>query len=270
VQLTYATQQRVDALAQRYGVSGDAVRTLLDAVARGGGTMAQFYHSELGGGGQWMSGGMTMVGDMFNSRLASTVSGLCSELAQLYYEGGLYEPQQGSYGTQQQGGGFMQQSSQWYPAELGIPSSSGSQNDLRYAVFPGTRRLALERSGQLTVYDTLDHQIGGVQQQQGGGYGEPSFTSQYGTFTVASLPRAQGYGNTQPSYEPQNAPVNQPAYYDAPQAAPAAQSAPDLAGPSGGSRDALATLERLADLVTKGLLTPDEFAAKKRELLARI
>jgi Short C-terminal domain len=232
-------------------------------VARGGGTMAQFYHSELGGGGQWMSGGMTMVGDMFNSRLASTVSGLCSELAQLYYEGGLYEPQQGSYGTQQQGGGFMQQSSQWYPAELGIPSSSGSQNDLRYAVFPGTRRLALERSGQLTVYDTLD-------QQQGGGYGEPSFTSQYGTFTVASLPRAQGYGNTQPSYEPQNAPVNQPAYYDAPQAAPAAQSAPDLAGPSGGSRDALATLERLADLVTKGLLTPDEFAAKKRELLARI
>jgi hypothetical protein len=49
-------------------------------VAAGGGTLAQFNcnHPELGGNGQWMSGGMTMVGDMFNYGLKATVSGLCS------------------------------------------------------------------------------------------------------------------------------------------------------------------------------------------------
>jgi hypothetical protein len=44
------------------------VRTLLFAVSAGGGTLAQFDHAELGGSGQWMSGGMTMVGDMFNCK----------------------------------------------------------------------------------------------------------------------------------------------------------------------------------------------------------
>ena len=59
----------------KIGVSVDAVRTLLFAVAAGGGTLAQFNHPELGGNGQWMSGGMTMVGDMFNYGLKATVSG---------------------------------------------------------------------------------------------------------------------------------------------------------------------------------------------------
>lgn len=52
--LTSAGEQSVQQLSQRYGVSVDAVKTLLFAVSLGGGTMAQFYHSELGGGGQWM------------------------------------------------------------------------------------------------------------------------------------------------------------------------------------------------------------------------
>jgi hypothetical protein len=74
-QLTPGGHQAIQDLAQRYGVSVDAVRTLLFAVAAGGGTLAQFYHPELGGNGQWMSGGMTMVGDMFNYGLKATVSG---------------------------------------------------------------------------------------------------------------------------------------------------------------------------------------------------
>lgn len=78
--LTDSGAQAVQGLAQRYGVSVDAVLALPSAVSAGGGSMAQFYHPELGGGGQWMQGGMTMVGDMFNGRLQSTVSGLCSEL----------------------------------------------------------------------------------------------------------------------------------------------------------------------------------------------
>src|SRR4051812_38557099 len=82
-QLTDAGQRAVQELAQRYGVSVDAALALLFAVSAGGGTMAQFYHPELGGGGQWMQGGMTMVGDMFNGRLQYTVSGLCAELSTL-------------------------------------------------------------------------------------------------------------------------------------------------------------------------------------------
>ena len=43
--------------------------------------MAQFTHPELGGSGQWMQGGMTMVGDMFNNALKAQVDGLCAELS---------------------------------------------------------------------------------------------------------------------------------------------------------------------------------------------
>ena len=82
-QLTPEGNQALHDLAQRYGLSIDAVRTLLFAVSAGGGTLAQFSHSELGGSGQWMRGGMTMVGDMFNDGLKATVSGLCSELSSL-------------------------------------------------------------------------------------------------------------------------------------------------------------------------------------------
>ena len=76
-------QQRVEAIAQRYGVSTDAVITLLDALIAGHGTMAQFTHPELGGSGQWMHGGMTMVGDMLNHALKAQVDGVCAELARL-------------------------------------------------------------------------------------------------------------------------------------------------------------------------------------------
>src|SRR5215831_4135859 len=80
-QLTSEGQQQVTALAQRYGVSTEAVWTLLQALVHGHGTMAQFDHPELGGRGQWMPGGMVMVGDMFNQGLKATVDGLCVELA---------------------------------------------------------------------------------------------------------------------------------------------------------------------------------------------
>jgi hypothetical protein len=43
----------------RHSVSPDAVRTILRALRSGGGTMAQFSHSDFGGMSQWSSG-MTM------------------------------------------------------------------------------------------------------------------------------------------------------------------------------------------------------------------
>src|SRR5260370_670701 len=52
----------------------------------------------------------------------------------------------------------------WWPVDLGIPSTSGSTDDLRYAYFPLKRRLAIERQGTVTIYDTGEHHFrGGLQ-----------------------------------------------------------------------------------------------------------
>src|ERR1700757_766177 len=66
-------------------------------------------------------------------------------------------------------------------------SSTGAQNGVRYAYFAPAQRLAIEISGKVTVYDTLDHQIGGFSQQQSHG-GSLTFSSQYGLVDVATLP----------------------------------------------------------------------------------
>ena len=68
----------IDRLAIRHSVSTDAVRTILRALRSGGGTMAQFSHSDFGGMSQW-SPGMTMVGDMFNNSLKSKPDTICTE-----------------------------------------------------------------------------------------------------------------------------------------------------------------------------------------------
>jgi len=184
-QLTFAGQQKINDLAQRYAVSVDAVTTLLQAVVNGHGTMAQFYHAELGGGGQWMQGGMTMVGDMFNQGLKAKVAGLCAELSNLLANQPFVpapSPQAPLLGG----------SGNWWPGDLGVPSASGSQNDIRYAYFPSSRRLAVEVDGRVSVYDTLDHHIGGVSQQQQGSGASVTFTSQYGVVSVLSLPIVSG------------------------------------------------------------------------------
>jgi len=263
--LTANGEAAVRNLAQRYGVSVDAAKTLLFAVNAGGGSMAQFYHSELGGGGQWMRGGMTMVGDMFNGGLQATVAGLCSELSSLLGSQQVFEPiPPSSHGSNGYG-------NNWWPQGLGSPSSSGGQNDSRYAYFPQAQRLAIDRGGRVTVYNTLDHNIGGVQQQQGGASGSLSFSSQFGTFTVDSLPLAD---------QPNNSVMESPAFQSQPQQwqAPIQNSAPSFTQPqqnsSGGAPqthdEILATLERLGGLVQKGILSEDEFRTKKAELLSRL
>src|SRR5271168_563054 len=192
--------------------------TLLQALVNSNGTMAQFNHWELGGNGQWMLGGMTMVGDMFNYGLKAKVDGLCSELSQLLAQQP-FVPVPSSFQSQSQGGGqqpggqgggasislFVPEapgraSGQWWPVELGFPNGSGAQNQVRYAYFNAAHRLAVELNGHVTVYDSLDHQIGGVSQQQGSG-GSLTFTSQYGTVSVSTLPiiSADGVPNNTPA-----------------------------------------------------------------------
>ena len=109
--LTDQGLQKINDLAQHYGVSADAVMTLLQALLNSKGAMAQFDHRELGGAGQWMPGGMTMVGDMFNHGLKAKVDGLCSDLSQslagqpfVPFAAGFQSQSQSQGGSQQEGG----------------------------------------------------------------------------------------------------------------------------------------------------------------------
>jgi hypothetical protein len=296
-QLSPAGQQAINDVAQRHGFSFDAVATMLDAVVQGNGSMAQFNHFEFSGSGQWMSGGMTMVSDMFNNQLKGRVDSLCSELANLVAnQPGLV--QQGSFQSQSQNGGgagtwqnqsaavtpsftgssqtaqgaaslFVPAGPDWWGADLRWPNSTGAQNNVRYAYFAQARRLAIEVGGRVTVYDTLDHNIGGFSQQQGGS-GTLSFNSQYGLVDVGSLPvvsvdglapaQPVGQPNWQPQQQPQQ-PPEQPGF---------ANPAGSFAGVAASGSDVFATLERLADLCAKGVLTQNEYQAKKAELLARL
>ncbi len=74
----------------------------------------------------------------------------------------------------------------WWPDDLGQPSSSGAQNDMRYAFFPQKRRLLIEDGGKLTTYDSGDHRISGVS-QQGSRERSLTFTSQDGPVRLDEL-----------------------------------------------------------------------------------
>ena len=312
-QLSPAGQQVIAEIAQRHGFSVDAVLSMLDAVINGNGSMAQFNHSEFAGSGQWMRGGMTMVSDMFNNYLKGRVDSLCSELANLVAnqpdlvrsgsfqsqsQGGSnngYGQAQSNYGggsQQQQGGGYGMSSSSnnssfganslfvppgpdWWGTTLRHPNSTGAQNGARYAYFAQARRLAIEVNGRVTIYDTLDHQIGGFSQQQSYG-GSLSFNSQYGLIDVASLPvisvdgvapqqpanNASANGNTNSGYSSSGNSSGNSGYKDS--------NSNSVSSPSSVSQDVFATIERLADLRAKGILSDDEFASKKAELLNRV
>ena len=306
-QLSPAGQQAINDIAQRHGFSADATLSMLDSVINGNGSQAQFSHPEFSGSGQWMRGGMTMVSDMFNNHLKGRVDGLCAELSNLVMSqpdlvrSGSFQSQNqsGGYGSgqaQTSYGGYGQQqgnhandgfgasslfvppapgtSGDWWPADLRWPNSTGAQNGVRYAYFAQARRLAIELNGQVTVYDTLDHQIGGFSQQQSWG-GTLSFNSQYGLIDVASLPVVSVDGVA--PYAPVNTQANASSF-NAPQSPPV--NNPSSSMQHGGgfngnasastTQDVFATIERLADLRAKGILSDEEFASKKAELLNRV
>src|ERR1700740_3234261 len=107
-------------IARRHGLSCEEVLAMLFAIHTGGGTMAQFSIPELGGSGQWMQGGMTMVGgNMFDNALKARVDALCSELAQLLATTAVFPPS-------------MFTSANWWPANLGVPSPAAPPNEGGY------------------------------------------------------------------------------------------------------------------------------------------
>ena len=277
-QLTPEGLRTVAEIAARHGVSVDAALGLLGALAQGYGTQAQFNHPDLGGMGQWSEGGMIMVGDMFNHGLKARVAALCNELAgllrsqppaaaeavrfpsqsqsQSHGDGGavsLFVPGTGGTGA-------------WWPLELGAPASTGTQNDMRYAWFPGTRRVAVEQGGAVRVYDSGEHQISGFSQQQGADR-SLTFTSQFGVVRLSELaPVAPRVEPSRVSPSPAAAPPQSPAPPAPPTAGVPAAASPQPAA----MEEILKTIERLAELRQKDILTEEEFAAKKAELLGRL
>ncbi|TVQ89129.1 MAG: SHOCT domain-containing protein [Chromatiaceae bacterium] len=282
-QLSPQGQQIVQELAARHGFSTDAVAHMLLAVLHGNGSMAQFSHPEFGGSGQWMRGGMLMLGDMFNHALQGRVDALCNELAGLLasqpglLQSGSFQSQsQGGSGRQQQTSGGVQGHSSlfipdpadhWWPTDLGSPAATGSQNNVKYAYFPAARRLAVNSDGSVWVYDSLDHQIGGFSQQQGPG-GSISFSSQYGEVDLNRLPVVLRDG--QPVNTPDRA--SQPPAAGGPNPGQAAPGHPagDSTALAPAEVDVFTAIERLAELQARGILTAEEFANKKAELLSRL
>ena len=152
--LTPEGQGALEGIAQRHGVSVDAVLTLLRALTAGQGTMAQFSHPELGGMGQWSQGGMTMVGNMLDVSLKARVDALCTELAALLHAQPspvVARPTQSQAQSQSSGasgvsifvpGTGTASPETWWLGRAGL-ASSGARNGLQCAFFPAARRLAI-------------------------------------------------------------------------------------------------------------------------------
>ena len=170
-------------------------------------------------------------------------------------------------------------SNQWWPVYLGSPFSSGAQNNIRYAVFPN--RLAIQLNGHVTVYDTLDNNIGGVSQQQGGDI-SLTFSSQYGTIAVNTLPIISGPGVpaqkqtnfAQPAPvsnqfdQPNNVTNNEINNTDTP--SPISNSVNESLVDQSSTDDIITLIENIAKLRAAGVLTDEELNTKKNALLNRI
>jgi hypothetical protein len=253
-EFTITGEQAIHDVARRHGFSPDAVASMLRAVLAGRGRMAQFSHPEFSGSGQWMRGGMTMISDMFDTTLKARVERLCDELSRLIASDAGIVEQTRSRETAAEPAASIRfdappAGGAWWPAEFGQPNSAGAQNDMRYAYFAGPRRLAIDLGGNVTVYDTLDHRIGGVAQAQSGSRSF-TFTSQHGVVDVAVLPEITPQSKGRPAPAP---------------ASPSA--AQQTVQPE---TDVVGTIEKLAELHRKGILSEAEFSAKKAELLSRL
>ncbi len=247
--LTPQGQSLVSELAATYGVSADAVATVMQAVIRGNGRAAQFSHPDFGGHCQWMSGGMVMAGSMNDHALKSKIDALCSAIAARLHaapddaeSASLYIPD------------ASRSVGHWWPFALGSPAAAGSQNKISYALFPDAHRLAVEVKGHVSVYDTRGHSISGLS-QQGGDETTLSFITPGGVLHLSDLPLVDG--------EPRDAAA------DAGNATAREEAAP-VSVTVGSHDDILGTIERLAALKDRGILTAEEFADKKAELLRRL
>ena len=290
--LSDAGIQLVQNLSMRHGVSADAATHMLIAIQNGNGSMAQFNHPEFGGCGQWMRGGMTMVSDLFNNQLKYKVDSICNDIANELsnhqtspFAGSFQSQSQNGVSSQYQAGGTNSSSAMssgnslfvpdpeanWWPQDIGVPNALGSQNNVRYAYFANSRRLAVKTGNDVWVYDTQDHQIGGFSQQQGTG-GSITFTSQYGIVNLSTLPVISRNGmvvpaTPTPAVTESQTPVFE--HVDTQQRFTPKPNGGQNPTPTDGN-SIIETLEKLGGLRDKGYISEDEFANKKAELLSRL
>ena len=245
--VTPEAEHAIAAIAERHGLSREAVMAMLVAVHAGGGTMAQFSIPELGGSGQWMQGGMTMVGgNMFDNALKARVDALCGELAQLIGTTTVFPAS-----TKGRHAAFT--TGNWWPADLGVPTASGGQNDARYAIFPSARRLAIQMNG---VDKSFRHRRSSDRRRS----------------TAAGRQGRHG-------------PVHEPVRYlrrvephrarcaagdRHPGRAATQHRAGAYPSATGDPATIIAAIESLAGLHQRGILSDEEFAAKKADLLDRL
>ncbi|SKB61184.1 SHOCT domain-containing protein [Dyadobacter psychrophilus] len=272
--LTSTGKQHVKEIAAKYNLKNETVESLLIAVISGRGTMAQFNIAELGGSGQWMKGGMTMVGDMFNNSLKTTVNNLCNELSELVTSQVLYEEtadESSEWHQESKSAASSNNVSSSWPSVFGNPTSSGAQNNFRYAYFAPVRRLVVEENGKRTIYDTKHHNITGVSQQQGSG-NSYKFTSQEGPVDLGSLDLiSEPSGQTQPTPEPVYDVTSTADLHGETDRSPTDRSPTDRSPTDRSPQDIIiATIEKVNVLFEKGQISEEEFKAKKQELLARL
>jgi hypothetical protein len=236
-QLSENGLQAIDAAARQHAFSRDAVLHIHEALMHGDGRMAQFSHPEFGGAGQWMTGGMTMIGDMFNDQLKARIDRLCHELRGLQADARNFVVETPDVRKRRTG---------WWPAELGIPTSSGSQNEMRYAYFAAAQRLVVDASGKVTIYDTRGHAINGFSQQQSTA-GSMTFETGAGAIDLHQLAVVSGTKESDVRVTPAGDTSN-----------------------SASNDYVFASIEKLADLRAKGAVSLEEFECKKKELLDRL
>ncbi|BDA85978.1 hypothetical protein Sa4125_35200 [Aureimonas sp. SA4125] len=281
-------KRKIADIAAKNGFSEEAGLAMAEAISRGVGSMAQFNHRDLGGQGQWVRGGMLMIADMFNDGLKSRVRNLAETLAEAAQRGAI-QPKPGGDGADNQGsesagdarGGLGSGArGSWWPADLGEPASSGAQDGMRYAVFPEARRVVVERDGKVTVHDSGDHRIGGASQHQGSS-SSLRFSSQHGAVGLETLPEVR-HGSAKPekadddlhgaaSHRSADASAGRiEKGVDAPHRSLPETFPPNATGSRLDGKDPLELIRKLAELRDAGIITEDEFTAKKTELLARL
>jgi hypothetical protein len=159
----------IPSIAERYHVSIDAAREVERALRATGGRQAQFSHPELGGTGQWMPG-MLMIHAAADRQLRTRVEGLLDEVAAVVRGSDTAAP--AALARDPDAPPALSRvdlpaGESWWPAPYGHPAAQGCQSGIRYAWFPGRCCVLVQVGSRIDCYDTAEHQVRGVGQQQG-------------------------------------------------------------------------------------------------------
>ncbi|MBO9471851.1 SHOCT domain-containing protein [Endozoicomonas sp. G2_2] len=253
------TNARLAKFSRQYGFSEDAVRHLFEAVTQGGGDMAMFDHPEFHGPGQWMRGGLMMTTTPGDRVLNNAIESLCNRLSALLRA--QHAPGQSGYRRISPEARAWDTSvsprQRWWPHEWGDPVATGHTDDLAYAFFDDAARMAIRSGDQVDLYKTADHCITGIAQAQQGTSATLVFTTPFGELPLDELARCDDDRNNPAG----NATATE---HRSGEPAAAEQATPQS------SMEILEAIEKLGALHREGVLTDDEFNAKKQALLNRL